>query len=217
MSVLDGFSRSLPLMLEGLRITLSLAALAVVFSLAVGLVVAWMRMSRFAVLRWLAQGYLAVIRGTPLVAQLFVIYYGLVTIVDISSFWSAVIGLTVHTAAYMAEIFRSGVQSVVKGQTESARSLGMSRTQALRIVVAPQAFRSILPSLGNQFIIAVKDTAVASFITVPELFMQAQKLAAATYEPLTYYLISAVYYLVIVLLLTALLRRLERRHSRYAI
>ncbi|KNE83124.1 MULTISPECIES: amino acid ABC transporter permease [Streptomyces] len=217
MSVLDGFSRSLPLMLEGLRITLSLAALAVVFSLAVGLVVAWMRMSRFAVLRWLAQGYLAIIRGTPLVAQLFVIYYGLVTIVDISSFWSAVIGLTVHTAAYMAEIFRSGVQSVVKGQTESARSLGMSRTQALRIVVAPQAFRSILPSLGNQFIIAVKDTAVASFITVPELFMQAQKLAAATYEPLTYYLISAVYYLVIVLLLTALLRRLERRHSRYAI
>ncbi|MEU4686045.1 amino acid ABC transporter permease [Streptomyces xinghaiensis] len=217
MSVLDGFSRSLPLMLEGLRITLSLAALAVVFSLAVGLVVAWMRMSRFAALRWLAQGYLAVIRGTPLVAQLFVIYYGLVTIVDISSFWSAVIGLTVHTAAYMAEIFRSGVQSVVKGQTESARSLGMSRTQALRIVVAPQAFRSILPSLGNQFIIAVKDTAVASFITVPELFMQAQKLAAATYEPLTYYLISAVYYLVIVLLLTALLRRLERRHSRYAI
>ncbi|MBQ0987275.1 amino acid ABC transporter permease [Streptomyces sp. F63] len=217
MSVLDGFSRSLPLMLEGLRITLSLAALAVVFSLAVGLVVAWMRMSRFAVLRWLAQGYLAVIRGTPLVAQLFVIYYGLVTIVDISSFWSAVIGLTVHTAAYMAEIFRSGVQSVAKGQTESARSLGMSRTQALRIVVAPQAFRAILPSLGNQFIIAVKDTAVASFITVPELFMQAQKLAAATYEPLTYYLISAVYYLVIVLLLTALLRRLERRHSRYAI
>ncbi|MCC5032987.1 amino acid ABC transporter permease [Streptomyces sp. WAC 00631] len=217
MSVLDGFSRSLPLMLEGLQITLSLAALAVVFSLAVGLVVAWMRMSRFAVLRWLAQGYLAIIRGTPLVAQLFVIYYGLVTIVDISSFWSAVIGLTVHTAAYMAEIFRSGVQSVVKGQTESARSLGMSRTQALRIVVAPQAFRSILPSLGNQFIIAVKDTAVASFITVPELFMQAQKLAAATYEPLTYYLISAVYYLVIVLLLTALLRRLERRHSRYAI
>ncbi|MFP8887166.1 MULTISPECIES: amino acid ABC transporter permease [Streptomyces] len=217
MSVLDGISRSLPLMLEGLKITLSLAALAVVFALAVGLVVAWMRMSRFAALRWLAQGYLALIRGTPLVAQLFVIYYGLVTVVDISSFWSAVIGLTVHTGAYMAEIFRSGVQSVPKGQTESARSVGMSRTQALRIVVAPQAFRSILPSLGNQFIIAVKDTAVASFITVPDLFMQAQKLAAATYEPLTYYLISAVYYLAVVMLLTALLRRLERRHTRYAI
>ncbi|MFH0244971.1 amino acid ABC transporter permease [Streptomyces sp. HK10] len=217
MSVLDGISRSLPLMLEGLKITLSLAALAVVFALAVGLVVAWMRMSRFVALRWLAQGYLALIRGTPLVAQLFVIYYGLVTVVDISSFWSAVIGLTVHTGAYMAEIFRSGVQSVPKGQTESARSVGMSRTQALRIVVAPQAFRSILPSLGNQFIIAVKDTAVASFITVPDLFMQAQKLAAATYEPLTYYLISAAYYLAVVMLLTALLRRLERRHTRYAI
>ncbi|GAA1909868.1 cystine ABC transporter permease [Streptomyces sodiiphilus] len=217
MSIVDAFRSSAPLMLEGLLITLQLAVLAVAFALAVGLVVAWMRMSRFAVLRWLAQGYLAIIRGTPMVTQLFVIYYGLVTVVNISAFWSAVIGLTVHNAAYMAEIFRSGVQSVAKGQTESARSLGMTKFQAMRIVVAPQAFRSTLPALGNQFIIAVKDTAVASFITVPDLFMQAQKLAAATYAPLTYYLISAVYYLIIVLLLTALLRRIERRHSRYAI
>ncbi|MDB1087132.1 amino acid ABC transporter permease [Streptomyces sp. ACA25] len=217
MSFLESFRSSAPLMLEGLLITLQLAVLAVVFALAVGLVVAWMRMSRFRVLRWLAQSYLAVIRGTPMVTQLFVIYYGLVTIVNISAFWSAVIGLTVHNAAYMAEIFRSGVESVPKGQTESARSVGMSRFQALRIVVAPQAFRAILPALGNQFIIALKDTAVASFITVPDLFMQAQKLAASTYAPLTYYLISAVYYLILVLLLTALLRRLERRHTRYAI
>ncbi|MFI8090411.1 amino acid ABC transporter permease [Streptomyces sp. NPDC086080] len=217
MSVLDGFKNSAPLMLEGLKITLELAVLGVVFALVLGLLVAWMRMSRLAVLRLPAQGYLALIRGTPLVAQLFVIYYGLVTLVNISAFWSAVIGLAVHNAAYLAEIFRSGVQSVPRGQSESARSLGMSKTQAMRIVVAPQAFRAILPSLGNQFIIAIKDTAVASFITVPELFMQAQKLAAATYEPLTYYLISAVYYLVIVLILTALLRRLERRHTRYAI
>jgi len=217
MSVVNAFLTSGPLLLQGLVITVELTVLTVVFSVFVGLIVAWMRMSRLRVLSAISKGYLGLIRGTPLVTQLFVIYYGLVTIVDVPAFGAAVIGLTFHNAAYMAEIFRSGVQSVPKGQTESARSVGMSRAQALKIVVAPQAFRAILPALGNQFIIALKDTSVASFITVPELFLQAQKVAAATYEPLKYYLISAVYYLVIVLLLTALLRRLELRHARYAI
>jgi len=217
MSVVNAFLTSGPLLLQGLVITVELTVLTVVFSVFVGLIVTWMRMSRLRVLSAISKGYLGLIRGTPLVTQLFVIYYGLVTIVDVPAFGAAVIGLTFHNAAYMAEIFRSGVQSVPKGQTESARSVGMSRAQALKIVVAPQAFRAILPALGNQFIIALKDTSVASFITVPELFLQAQKVAAATYEPLKYYLISAVYYLVIVLLLTALLRRLELRHARYAI
>jgi polar amino acid transport system permease protein len=215
--MVNAFLSSAPLLLQGLVITVELTVLTVVFSVVVGLIVAWMRMSRLRVLSAISKGYLGLIRGTPLVTQLFVIYYGLVTIVDVPAFGAAVIGLTVHNAAYMAEIFRSGVQSVPRGQTESARSVGMSRAQALKIVVAPQAFRAILPALGNQFIIALKDTSVASFITVPELFLQAQKVAAATYEPLKYYLVSAVYYLVIVLLLTALLRRLELRHARYAI
>lgn len=197
--------------------TLELTVMTVLLSLVLGLVVAWMQMGGSRLMRAISSAYLGLIRGTPLITQLFVIYYGLVAIVDLSAFWSAVIGLTVHSAAYMAEIFRSGVQSVPKGQWESARSTGMSRALALRIVVAPQAFRSILPALGNQFIIALKDTSVAAFITVPEMFLQAQKIAAATFEPLKYYLITAGYYLVIVLLLTALLRRLERRHARYAI
>jgi polar amino acid transport system permease protein len=217
MSVVNAFITSAPLLFQGLVVMVELTVLTVVFSVIVGLIVAWMRMSRLRVLSGISKAYLGLIRGTPLVTQLFVIYYGLVTIVDVPAFGAAVIGLTLHNAAYMAEIFRSGVQSVPKGQTESARSVGMSRVQALRIVVAPQAFRAILPALGNQVIIALKDTSVASFITVPELFLQAQKVAAATYEPLKYYMISAVYYLVIVLLLTALLRRLELRHARYAI
>jgi polar amino acid transport system permease protein len=217
MSVVNAFITSAPLLFQGLVVMVELTVLTVVFSVIVGLIVAWMRMSRLPVLSGISKAYLGLIRGTPLVTQLFVIYYGLVSIVDVPAFGAAVIGLTLHNAAYMAEIFRSGVQSVPKGQTESARSVGMSRVQALRIVVAPQAFRAILPALGNQIIIALKDTSVASFITVPELFLQAQKVAAATYEPLKYYMISAVYYLVIVLLLTALLRRLELRHARYAI
>lgn len=215
--MLEAFRSSWDLLSQGTVVTLELTVLAVAFSLLFGLVVAGLRMSSVKPLAWLGQAYLGVIRGTPLVTQLFVIYYGLVSVVDIPAFWAAVVGLTAHNTAYMAEIFRSGVQSVATGQTESARSLGMSKTQALSIVVAPQAFRSILPSLGNQFIIALKDTSVASFITVPDLFLQAQKLAAATYEPLKWYLVSGVYYLVIVLALTALLRRLEKRQSQYAI
>ncbi len=215
--MLEALKSSWPLMSQGLWITLQLTVLSVLFSLMVGALVAALRMSSNKLLNAISQGYLGLIRGTPLITQLFVIYYGLVEVVDIPAFWAAVIGLTVHNGAYMAEIFRSGVQSVPAGQTESARSLGMSRTQSLRTIVAPQAFRAILPSLGNQFIIALKDTSVASFITVPELFLQAQKQAAATYEPLRYYLISAIYYLVIVLALTALLRMLERRYGKYAI
>lgn len=215
--MLEAFRSSWDLLSQGTVVTLELTVLAVAFSLLFGLVVAGLRMSSVKPLAWLGQAYLGVIRGTPLVTQLFVIYYGLVSVVDIPAFWAAVVGLTAHNTAYMAEIFRAGVQSVATGQTESARSLGMSKTQALSIVVAPQAFRSILPSLGNQFIIALKDTSVASFITVPDLFLQAQKLAAATYEPLKWYLVSGVYYLVIVLALTALLRRLEKRQSQYAI
>ncbi|MBC9958073.1 amino acid ABC transporter permease [Yimella sp. cx-51] len=215
--MIDAFRESWPLMSKGLLITLQLTVISVVLALVLGMVIAALRMSSNKIANAIAQAYLGVIRGTPLITQLFVIYYGLVSIVDVPAFWAAVAGLTAHNAAYMAEIFRSGVQSVPSGQTEAARSLGMSRRLAMSDIVAPQAFRSMLPALGNQFIIALKDTSVASFITVPELFLQAQKMAAATYEPLQFYLIAALYYLVIVLALTALLRVLERRYGKYEI
>jgi polar amino acid transport system permease protein len=214
---LDAVTSSASVLGQGLLVTVKLTVLSVLFSAIAGLVLAAMNMAGGRVGRLISNAYLGLIRGTPLVTQLFIIYFGLVSIVSVSAFWAAVIGLSVHSAAYMAEIFRSGVQSIPTGQWESARSVGMSRTLTLRVVISPQAFRAILPALGNQVIIALKDTAVASFITVPELFAQAQRLAAYTFEPLTYYVISGAYYLVLVLALTALLKRLEKRHARYAI
>lgn len=211
MSFLDDIRSSAPEFLMGLSLTVQLTVWTIVLSVLIGGVLAGMRMSRLAPLRWLAAGYLAVVRGTPLIAQLFVIYFGIVAIVQVPAFTAAVVGLSVHNAAYVAEIFRSGLNSVPRGQVEAARSLGMSRALAMRKIVGPQALKVVIPALANQSILALKETAVASFITVDELFQQAQRLAAATFQPLTFYLIVSIYYFVIIWVMTQLAGRLERR------
>ncbi|MGH3358591.1 MAG: amino acid ABC transporter permease [Nocardioidaceae bacterium] len=213
MSFLDDIRSSAPEFLTGLSLTVQLTIWTLVLSVLIGGVLAAMRASRVPPVRWLASVYLALVRGTPLIAQLFVIYFGIVAIVQVPAFTAAVIGLSVHNAAYVAEIFRSGLSSVPRGQVEAARSLGMSRTLAMRKIVGPQALKVVIPALANQSILALKETAVASFITVDELFQQAQRLAAATFQPLTYYLIVSIYYFVVIWIMTQLAARLERRMS----
>lgn len=209
------FVDTAPTFLQALWITLQLALWSIVLAAVLGGVLAFFRLSRFQAVRMLAAGYISLIRGTPLVTQLFIIYFGLASIVTIDAFWAGVIGLTAHNAAYVAEIYRSGIQSVPAGQIEAGRSLGMSKWTTLRLVISPQALRTVLPSLGNQFIIAVKDTSVAAFITVAELFRTAQIVAAEKFRPLEFYVIVGVYYLVIVLLLSGAVRALEQRLGRY--
>lgn len=213
MSFLDDIGSSAPEFLTGLSLTVQLTVWTLVLSVLIGAVLAAMRVSRVPPVRWLATVYLALVRGTPLIAQLFVIYFGIVAIVRVPAFTAAVVGLSVHNAAYVAEIFRSGLNSVPRGQVEAARSLGMSRMLAMRKIVGPQALRVVIPALANQSILALKETAVASFITVDELFQQAQRLAAATFQPLTYYLIVSMYYFVVIWIMTQLAARLERRMS----
>ncbi|GHH62487.1 cystine transporter permease [Streptosporangium violaceochromogenes] len=209
------FVDTAPTFLQALWITLQLALWSIVLAAVLGGVLAFLRLSRFQAVRMLAAGYISLIRGTPLVTQLFIIYFGLASIITIEAFWAGVIGLTAHNAAYVAEIYRSGIQSVPTGQIEAGRSLGMSKWTTLRLVISPQALRTVLPSLGNQFIIAVKDTSVAAFITVAELFRTAQIVAAEKFRPLEFYVIVGVYYLVIVLLLSGAVRALEQRLGRY--
>lgn len=208
---LQAFADTAPLFAHGLWVTVQLALWSITAACAIGAVLCGMRMSALRPLRMLASGYIYLIRGTPLVAQLFVIYFGLAAVVRIEAFWAAAIGLALHNAAYVAEIFRSGLQSVPHGQVEAGYSLGMGRALTLRVVTAPQALRNVLPALGNQFIIAVKDTSIASFITVAELFQIAQITAAERFKPLEFYLMVSVYYLVVVGLLTWLVRWMERR------
>lgn len=214
---LTNFLNASPQFLRGLSMTLQLSAWSIAFALVIGLLVAFMRLSKIRAVRSLAGAYLAIVRGTPLVAQLFVIYFGLVTIIDLGAYWSAIAGLSFHSGAYVAEIFRGGIQSIGKGQTEAARSMGMTHWRAMRVVILPQAFRSVVPSLGNQFIIAVKDSSIAAFITIPELFLQGQRLAAATFRPLEAYTFVAIYYFIIIAILTQLVRIVERRTTSYTV
>ena len=198
-------------MIKAAGVTLAITAVALLIAVVLGSVIAWMNMSKITPLRWLAVAYIGVIRGTPLIAQLFVLYFGLTEIVLLSGFWAGAIALAIHNSAYIAEIIRSGFESVPKGLVEASRSLGMSRTQALRRVQLPLSTRTILPVLGSQFIIAVKDSSLVAFIGMGELFRTAQNMAAAEYSPLNAYLTVSVYYLIIVLVLTGLVTLLERR------
>ena len=219
MDFFDYLVDTLPLFLEATRVTLSLTATALAFAMVLGSVVAAMSMSSVAVLRWTATGFIGIIRGTPLIAQIFVLYFGISEVVLLPAFWAGAIALGIHNSAYIAEIIRSGFQSVPDGLNEASRSLGMSRLKTLRRVRAPLALRAILPVLGSQFIIAVKDSSLVAFIGYSELFLTARNLAASTYEPLTMYLIVSLYYLAIVLALTFLVNRLENRlgaHRRTA-
>lgn len=212
---LELFGEYAPLFVEATWVTLRLTAAALVMAMVGGALVAAMAMSRVRPLRWLATAYIGLVRGTPLITQIFIIYFGLVAIVTLPAFWAGALALAFHNSAYIAEIFRSGFQAVPRGLTEAARSLGMSRAKTLKRVQAPLALRTTLPVLGNQYIIAVKDSSLVSFIGMTELFQTSRNMAASTYEPLTAYIMVAIYYLVIVLALTALVSWLEHRLSAH--
>ena len=215
MTFLDYLVDTAPIFLDATWVTLRLTATALAFAMVLGALVAALAMSRLAVLRWLAAGFIGIIRGTPLIAQIFVLYFGITEIVLLPAFWAGAIALAIHNSAYIAEIIRSGFQSVPVGLSEASRSLGMSRMQTMRRVRAPLMLRAILPVLGSQFIIAVKDSSLVAFIGMTELFQASRNLAADTYEPLTMYLIVSLYYLAIVLVLTIVVNRLEHRLSAH--
>lgn len=207
------FAQYAPILLQATGLTLAITAVALVLAIVIGSLIWAMGASSLSPLRWLATGYIGLIRGTPLIAQLFVLYFGLTQFVLLDGFWAGSIALAIHNSAYIAEIIRSGFNSVPHGLVEASRSLGMSRMQAMRKVRIPLATRAILPVLGSQFIIAVKDSSLVAFIGMPELFRTAQKMAAAEYAPLNAYIIVSVFYLAIVLILTLLVHLLEKKLS----
>jgi His/Glu/Gln/Arg/opine family amino acid ABC transporter permease subunit len=211
---IEAFISSWPIFTVALLVTLSLTLLTLIFSVILGALIVFLKTSKIRALSWFATLYLSVVRGVPLIALLFVIYFGIVSIVRVDAFTAAAIGLSVHASAYVAEIFRSGLKSVPNGQVEAARSLGMGRLTTLRVIVAPQALRVVVPALVNQAIISLKDSSVAAFITVEELFLTAQRLSAATFAPLTYYTIVSIYYLAVVGVMTYFSGRVERYFTK---
>lgn len=206
---------SAPFLLKGTLFTLQLSLGGMVFGLLLGFMLALMRLSRFWPLSWLSRFYVSVFRGTPLIAQLFMIYYGLPQFgIELDPIPSAMIGLSLNTAAYTSETLRAAISSIEKGQWEAAASIGMSRWQAMRRVILPQAARTALPPLGNSFIGLVKDTSLAATIQVPELFRQAQLVTSRTLEVFTMYLAASLIYWVLATVLSFLQNRLEDRVNR---
>ncbi|WP_241656018.1 amino acid ABC transporter permease [Halobacillus litoralis] len=191
--------------------TLALTAVSIFIAIFIGLMFAFMKISKIKPLEWIANIYIYVVRGTPLIVQIFVFYYGLTEIWMISGFWSVALGLAFHNGAYIAEIFRGSIQSIGKGQSEAGRSVGMSRTLTMRRIILPQAFRRALPPLGNQFIIGLKDSSLAAFIGVSEIFAVATTQGANTFDYMTWLLVSAVWYLILVFLLTLAVGMIEKK------
>ncbi|MGG2067020.1 MULTISPECIES: amino acid ABC transporter permease [unclassified Bacillus (in: firmicutes)] len=191
-------------------------------SFAIGLVLATLtalcRISGNRVLEWIARIYVSIIRGTPLLVQLFIIFYGLPTIgITINSFPAAIIGFSLSVGAYASEIIRAAILSIPKGQWEAAYTIGMSYPQALRRVILPQATRVSIPPLSNTFISLIKDTSLASMILVTEMFRKAQEIAATNYEFLVVYTEAGLMYWVICFLLSIVQQILEKRTERYTL
>jgi L-cystine transport system permease protein len=205
-----------PIARGGLTGTIPLSLASFALGLLLALVVALMRLSGNAVLSALGRAYVSVIRGTPLLVQLFVIFYGLPSIGVVIPPWpSAIIAFSLNVGGYAAEIIRAAILSVPKGQWEAGHTVGMSRGLTLRRVILPQAARVSVPPLSNTFISLVKDTSLASLILVTELFRQAQEIAAFSQEFMVLYLEAAAVYWVFCLVLSSGQARLERRLGRY--
>jgi len=204
----------LPFLLQGAVLTIELAVLGIAIGIVIGLVAALLKISHTP-LRYIAHVYIWLIRGTPLLVQLFLIYFGLPQLgITLDAFSSSVIGLGINSGAYLAEVFRGGIEAIPKGQTEASLSLGMGKFLTLRRIIFPQALRIAIPSLGNQFIITLKDSSLCSVITMSELLQTSQRFASVTYAPMELYTAAAVLYLLMTTVISGLLHSLEWRLSK---
>ncbi len=204
------------ILLPGLTMTIPLTILSFTFGLILALLAALVQVAEIRVLKPIARFYIWVIRGTPLLVQLFVIFYGLPSLgIILDAFPSAVIVFSVNTGAYAAETIRAAIESVPRGQLEAGYCAGLTYAQTMRRIILPQAMRTAFAPLSNSLISLVKDTSLAANITILEMFMASQRIAARTYEPFALYCEVGLIYLLFCTVLTALQRRLEKKMPQY--
>lgn len=204
------------ILLPGLTMTIPLTILSFTFGLILALLAALVQVAEIRVLKPIARFYIWVIRGTPLLVQLFVIFYGLPSLgILLDAFPSAVIVFSVNTGAYAAETIRAAIESVPRGQLEAGYRAGLTYAQTMRRIILPQAMRTAFAPLSNSLISLVKDTSLAANITILEMFMASQRIAARTYEPFALYCEVGLIYLLFCTVLTALQRRLETKMPQY--
>lgn len=206
---------SLPLLLAGAGVTIEITAIAVGLGFIFGLITSVCRLSGVKILQVIAVCYINIIRGTPMLVQIFLIYFALPMVIGerINPFVAAVAACSINSGAYVSEIFRAGIQSVDKGQMEAGRSLGLSWMQTMRYVILPQAFKHVIPPLGNEFISMTKETSLVSVIGFEELTRRGQLIIAKTYGSFEIWLTVAAIYLVMTLTIARLVSYLERRFA----
>lgn len=206
---------NLPLLLYGALMTIKITAVAVSCGFIIGLIVSLARMSRFIIIRLIAKCYVDVIRGTPMLVQIFMIYFALPQMIGtrIDPYLAAVLACSINSGAYVSEIFRAGIQSIDKGQMEAGRSLGLSWGQTMRYIVIPQAFKASIPPLGNEFIAMLKDSALVSVIGFEELMRRGQLIIARTYAATEILGAVAIIYLCMTIPISRLVEYLERKYD----
>ena len=201
---------------EGLTVTLRVTLFAVILGIVIGFLIAVVRSTydktgKMKVLNFVCSVYLTVIRGTPVVVQLLIIYFVIFGTVDISKILVAIMAFGINSGAYVAEIFRSGIMSIDNGQFEAGRSLGFNYSQTMRYIIMPQAFKNVLPALGNEFIVLLKETSVSGYIALQDLTKGGDIIRSRTYDAFMPLLAVALIYLVMVMIFTRLVNMLERR------
>lgn len=209
----DLMINSLPLLITGAGITIQITAISVGLGLIIGMFVGIARISNVKLLRWLAAIYIDFLRGTPLLVQIFLIYFALPVLLGqrVDPFIAAITACGINSGAYIAEIFRAGIQAIDEGQMEAGRSLGMTWVQTMRYIIVPQAFKNIVPPLGNEFIALLKDSSLVSVIGFEELTRRGQLIIARTYGSLEIWISVAIIYLVMTLTISRLVAYLEKR------
>ena len=200
-----------PLFLEGATTTVLLSFFSVIVGVGCGTLMALARLSTNKFLSKAAKVYIDIIRGTPLLVQLYLVYFGLATVLDLNDFVSGVIAVSVNTTAYIAEIIRSGIQSVDKGQMEAARSMGMPKRMAMRQIILPQAMKNILPAIGNEFATLIKETSIVSLIGIHDLMYSSDTVRGATFTVFIPLLMTAFLYFVMTTTIAFFMDKLERK------
>ncbi|MBM4765238.1 amino acid ABC transporter permease [Bacillus sp. B15-48] len=202
-----------PFLLKGTLVTIGLSIAGILIGTVLGLFIGLGKMIQNKFLAFPFTIYITFFRGTPLFVQILLVHFGFVPMLigQTNAIYAAIIALSLNAAAYIAEIFRAGIQSIDKGQMEAARSLGMSHAQAMRYVIIPQAFKRMIPPLGNEFIILIKESSLAAVITAPEIMYWGRAMAGQYYRVWEPYLAAALIYLILTVSLSFLLNRLERR------
>jgi len=207
----------LPVLLQGLVVTLQIAGFGCCIGLILGTILALMQTSNNKVLRILVTAYVIIIRGTPMLIQIFCAYFLLPQIgIHIAALWTAIIAIGLNSAAYISQIIKSGISSIGTGQMEAAKVLGFSTADTIRYIVLPQALRTTLPALGNEFVTLIKDSALASLIGVGELTKQANFVKSKTFDAITVYFAVAILYLIVTSTISFFVARLEKRMNLHA-